>query len=193
AGRGAARFCLACAAGARGGDRPAGLRVRGCAGLVDATPQAGAAGVALDPPLTGGEAGAEVLHLRRRGRDPAVDAGPRGLSPVSGGGVPRGLQELPRHGAVRDAVVYRVAPPHDAGGPGAPVRHLGAEAAQKKTPELTLDRTVRLLEAALGEPELRLPRATALVAYHVRRNETARKSHAKTWRAKHRGVQFLRL
>jgi hypothetical protein len=60
-------------------------------------------------------------------------------------------------------------------------------------PELTLDRTVRLLEAALGEPELRLPRATALVDYHVRRNEAARKSHAKTWRAKHRGVNFLLL
>jgi hypothetical protein len=56
-----------------------------------------------------------------------------------------------------------------------------------------LDRTVRLLEAVLEEPELRLPRATALVDYHVRRNEVARKSHAKTWRAKHRGVKFLRL
>jgi hypothetical protein len=60
-------------------------------------------------------------------------------------------------------------------------------------PELTLDRTVRLLEAALVEPELKLPRATALVDYHVRRNKVARASHAKTWRAKHRGVIFLRL
>jgi hypothetical protein len=60
-------------------------------------------------------------------------------------------------------------------------------------PELTLDRTVRLLEAALAEPELRLPRATALVEYHIRRNEVARRSHAKTWRAKHPGVKFLRL
>jgi hypothetical protein len=60
-------------------------------------------------------------------------------------------------------------------------------------PELTLDRTVRLLAAALAEPELRLPRATALVDYHVRRNKVARKSHAKTWRARHRGVKFLRL
>jgi hypothetical protein len=58
---------------------------------------------------------------------------------------------------------------------------------------LTLDRTVRLLEAALGEPELRLPRATALVDYHVRRNEVARKSHAKTWRVKHAEVNFLLL
>jgi hypothetical protein len=41
----------------------------------------------------------------------------------------------------------------------------------QKTPELMLDRTVRLLQAALEEPELRLPRATALVDYHVRRNE----------------------
>ena len=36
------------------------------------------------------------------------------------------------HGAVRDAVVGRVAPPHDAGGAGAPVRDAGAEAASKK-------------------------------------------------------------
>jgi SRSO17 transposase len=64
---------------------------------------------------------------------------------------------------------------------------------KKKTPELTLDRTVRLLEAALEEPELKLPRATALVDYYLRRNEVARRSHAKTWRAKHRGVKFLRL
>jgi hypothetical protein len=56
-----------------------------------------------------------------------------------------------------------------------------------------LDRTIRLLEAALAEPELRLPRATALVDYHVRRNESARKSHAKTWQARHEGLKFLRL
>ena len=56
-----------------------------------------------------------------------------------------------------------------------------------------MDRTVRLLQAALEEPELRLPRAMALVEYHVRRNEVARRSHAKTWQAQHRGVKFLRL
>ena len=49
------------------------------------------------------------------------------------------------------------------------------------------------MEAALEEPEQRLVRATALVDYHVRRNEVARKSHAKTWRDKNRGVKFLRL
>jgi hypothetical protein len=52
---------------------------------------------------------------------------------------------------------------------------------------------VRLLEAALEEPELRLARATAPMEYHVRRNEVAEKSHAKTWRAKQRGLKFLRL
>jgi hypothetical protein len=52
---------------------------------------------------------------------------------------------------------------------------------------------VRLLQAAFEEPELRLPRAMALVDYHVRRNEVARTSHAKTWRVKHPGVKFLRL
>jgi hypothetical protein len=56
-----------------------------------------------------------------------------------------------------------------------------------------LDRTVRLLKVVFEEPELKLPQAIALVDYHVRRNEVARKSHAKTWRAKHPGVKFLRL
>ena len=66
---------------------------------------------------------------------------------------------------------------HDAGGPA----HLFVTLVQRrlqKAPELTLDRTVRLLQAALEEPEMRLPRATALVDYHVRRNEVARKSSA---------------
>ena len=58
---------------------------------------------------------------------------------------------------------------------------------------MTLDRTVRLLEAALDEPRLRLAQAIALVDYHVRRNEIARKSHTKTWRARHPDVKFLRL
>jgi hypothetical protein len=58
---------------------------------------------------------------------------------------------------------------------------------------LTLDRAVRLLAAALDEPELRLARATALVDYYVRRTKVARESHAKTWKKKHRKVKFLRL
>jgi hypothetical protein len=52
---------------------------------------------------------------------------------------------------------------------------------------------VRLLEAALEEPELKLARATALVSYYVRRNEVARRSHAKAWRARNPGVRFLLL
>jgi hypothetical protein len=62
-------------------------------------------------------------------------------------------------------------------------------------PELTLDRTVRLLEAALEEPEpeLRLERAAYLVDYHVGRNKVAKASHDKTWKKKHKKVKFLRL
>ena len=87
----------------------------------------------------------------------------------------------------------RVAPPHDFGRAGHWFVILVRRRLRRDVPELTLDRTVRLLEAVLEEPELRLARAIALVDYHVRRNEVARKSHAKTWRAKHRGLKFLRL
>jgi hypothetical protein len=52
-------------------------------------------------------------------------------------------------------------------------------------PGLTLDRTLRLLEAALEEPELKLVRAVALVEYHIRRNRVAKASHDKTWKQRH--------
>jgi hypothetical protein len=55
---------------------------------------------------------------------------------------------------------------------------------------LTLDRTVRLLEAAWEEPGLRLERAIDLVDYHVGRNKVAKASHEKTWRKKHKKVKF---
>jgi hypothetical protein len=60
-------------------------------------------------------------------------------------------------------------------------------------PELTLDRTVRLLATAFEEPELKLPRAVFLVDYHVGRNKVAKASHDKTWKEKHKGVNYLRL
>ncbi len=52
---------------------------------------------------------------------------------------------------------------------------------------------MRLLVAALSEPSLALPRAIWLVGYHLRRNAIAKASHDKTWRVKHKDVNFLRL
>jgi hypothetical protein len=52
---------------------------------------------------------------------------------------------------------------------------------------------LRLLEAALQEPVLKLLRATLLVDYHVRRNKVAKASHDRTWKRKHGKVKFLRL
>jgi hypothetical protein len=48
-----------------------------------------------------------------------------------------------------------------------------------------LDRTVRLLREAIEIPGLSLEMAIRLVDYHIRRNKIARKSHTKTWMAKH--------
>jgi hypothetical protein len=64
---------------------------------------------------------------------------------------------------------------------------------QKKTPELTLDRTVGLLRRAMEIPGLGLDLGLLLVDYYIARNETARKSHTKTWLAQHEGVKILRL
>jgi len=52
---------------------------------------------------------------------------------------------------------------------------------------------MRLLEAALEEPKLKLPRSIALVYYHIHRNEVAKNSHDKSWIDKHKGVNFVRL
>jgi hypothetical protein len=64
---------------------------------------------------------------------------------------------------------------------------------RKKTPELTPDRTVRLLREAIAIPGLSLGMAIRLVAYHIRRNQIARKSHTKTWMAKHPKANYLLL
>ena len=63
---------------------------------------------------------------------------------------------------------------------------------EKKTPELTLDQTVRLLQRAFEVPGLRLELAVKLVDYHIRRNEIARRSHGETWWAGHKGVKLQR-
>jgi hypothetical protein len=42
-------------------------------------------------------------------------------------------------------------------------------------------------------PGLSLRLALLLVEYHIRRNEIARKSHMKTWMAKHPKVNYLLL
>jgi SRSO17 transposase len=56
---------------------------------------------------------------------------------------------------------------------------------KRKTPELTLDMAMRLLQAALPRPQLTLKDAGDLVDYYVDRNKQATESHRKTWLAKH--------
>jgi SRSO17 transposase len=66
---------------------------------------------------------------------------------------------------------------------------------QKKTPELTLDRVVRLLWSAIARPTLSVEAAIELVNYHINRNRIARDSHMKSWMHKHgnRGEKFVPL
>jgi hypothetical protein len=64
---------------------------------------------------------------------------------------------------------------------------------RKETPELTLDRTVRLLKATLKLRHLDEDHAIRLVEYYTRRNEIARKSHEKTWMARRPHVKLLPL
>jgi SRSO17 transposase len=62
---------------------------------------------------------------------------------------------------------------------------------KKETPELTLDRTVRLLARAMEVPGLSLGIAIKLVKYHADRNEIATRSHSKTWMERHEGVKYV--
>ncbi len=56
---------------------------------------------------------------------------------------------------------------------------------QEKTPELTLDRVVRLLWSAIGVPRLSVEAAIELVNYHINRNRIAGNSHMKSWMLRH--------
>jgi hypothetical protein len=89
--------------------------------------------------------------------------------------------------------VDRLAPPHESGGDGSSVHHADAARPEKKRPELTLDRTVRLLREVMELPGLSLGMAIKLMYYHIHRNEIATKSHTKTWMAKHEKVKYLLL
>ncbi len=49
---------------------------------------------------------------------------------------------------------------------------------------------VRLLRAALPRPELTVEGAIRIVAYHLRRNEAAKRAHAKRWKERHKGIDI---
>src|SRR3954468_23605781 len=57
---------------------------------------------------------------------------------------------------------------------------------KKKTPELTVDRTVRLLREAMEIPGLSLGIAIKLVDHHIDLNKIATRSHTKTWMERHK-------
>jgi hypothetical protein len=147
------------------------------------------------------------LHRRHRLRDRVAIVGddPAGAvaragdasGPLSASARP-GSIDLPRSpipgdGAVRDAVVDRLAPSPDPGGVGSSVHHLDEARPPKGTPELTPDRAVRSLQRAREVPGLSLRRALVLVDYHIRRHEVARRAPAQTWMARHQGVKLLPL
>jgi SRSO17 transposase len=59
---------------------------------------------------------------------------------------------------------------------------------KRKTPELTLDMAMRLVQAVLPRPQLNLQDAGELIDYYLDRNKQATKSHRKTWLTKHSHV-----
>jgi SRSO17 transposase len=56
-------------------------------------------------------------------------------------------------------------------------------------PQLTLDRALNLIQAALAHPQLSLEQAQHLLVYHTHQNEVARKSHSKSWLRKHKHLK----
>jgi SRSO17 transposase len=57
---------------------------------------------------------------------------------------------------------------------------------KQKTPELTLDMAVRVLQSAFARSELTEDQAIAILDYHLRRNRQAHQSHRKSWLQKHK-------
>lgn len=61
--------------------------------------------------------------------------------------------------------------------------------ARTEIPELTLDLALRIVQASLERPTLDHAEALHIIDYHLERNRTARKSHLKTWRKKHKNIK----
>ena len=55
---------------------------------------------------------------------------------------------------------------------------------------MTLDLALRVLKAALPRVQLSPEQAIAIIDYHLKRNRIAKQSHAKTWKRKHKKVQY---
>ena len=49
---------------------------------------------------------------------------------------------------------------------------------------------LRLVTSALVRPELSETEAIAIVEYHLKRNRTALKSHAKSWHQRHKKIKY---
>ena len=56
---------------------------------------------------------------------------------------------------------------------------------KREVPELTLDMALQLIQSSLSRPQLSLEDAEELIDYHLARNRQAKKSHRRTWLAKH--------
>jgi SRSO17 transposase len=61
---------------------------------------------------------------------------------------------------------------------------------KKKTPELTLDMSVRLLRSVLQRPKLTEEEAIAVMDYHLERNRIARRSYQRSWKKRHEKLEF---
>ncbi len=59
---------------------------------------------------------------------------------------------------------------------------------QASLPELTLDRTVALMQAALDRPQLTVDDALRLLNYHLHHNAVAHQSHRKSWLERHKEI-----
>lgn len=55
---------------------------------------------------------------------------------------------------------------------------------------MTLDLALRVLQAALPRPTFTAADALTIIEYHLKRNRIAKQSHCKTWRRKHKKLEF---
>lgn len=60
-------------------------------------------------------------------------------------------------------------------------------------PELTLDMAYQIVQAALARPTLGPDESLNIIEYHLKRNRTARKSHRKKWKQKHKNLKYKML
>ena len=179
--------------GCPGSERTVGLRIRGRSDLATTARQARFSGLAPDPSFVRFNARDQVLHQQRQRDNALGSAGRCSMLPLPSGGVLPERQNLPGHGAIRDAVLGRLASSHDARRPGTFIHHHDPTDPSEGDTRADLGHDGPFAASDLQAPPSGRGARTATVGILRGAESDRHTSHAITWMARRPHVKLLPL